>query len=108
MSEKKIAHFINTDEILPEELGDDPIIYGKYEEREAHDILKWINRIKVMQMYLVNQMEDIDTWAAKRILDSSWHLAEQNKRVQADKDDMDGFERQFLEELLKSAHDEEV
>lgn len=95
--------------IMPEELDENEnrIIWGEYTRDEAHDILKWINRIKAAQMCLIKRLDSIDTWSAKRICDASWYELEHEKNREADREQNADFEKQFLQELLSGGYHEE-
>lgn len=94
-----------------EDAEDANIIWGQYAEAEAHDILKWINRIKAAQIALIHLLDELDAMPTKRILDSSWRREAERKRSAADAEEEKAYEKQYLSELLRggfNADDDEV
>lgn len=101
--EKLLRHLAEHERLVEEveDAEDANIIWGQYTEDEAHDILKWINRIKSMQITLLHRLDELDAMPTKQILDSSWRREVERMRSGEEEAEAKRFEKQYITELLK-------
>ncbi len=101
--ENLLRHLAEHERLVQEadDAEDANIIWGQYTEDEAHDILKWINRIKSMQITLLHRLDELDVMPTKQILDSSWRREVERMRSGEEEAEAKRFEKQYITELLK-------
>lgn len=101
--ENLLKHLAESERLAQEmdDAEDANIIWGEYTEEEAHDILKWINRIKGMQITLLHHLDELDAMPTKQILDSSWRREVERMRSGEEEAEAKRFEKQYITELLK-------